>query len=87
MKLRNELNSMCAQFWWGNIGHDHKIHWMRWEKLTLPKSEGSMGFRDFRSFNLAVLAKQGCQLSQELDSLLFKCFKARYFPRGHFLDA
>ena len=25
MKLRNELNSMRAQFWWGNIGHDHKI--------------------------------------------------------------
>ena len=46
-----------------------------------------MGFRDFRSFNLVMLAKQGCQLSQEPDSLLFKCFKARYFPRGHFLDA
>ena len=25
MKLRNELNSMRGQFWWGNIGHDHKI--------------------------------------------------------------
>ena len=30
---------------------------------------------------------KGCWLSQETDSLLFKCFKARYFPHGHFLDA
>ncbi|KAL0010149.1 hypothetical protein SO802_005257 [Lithocarpus litseifolius] len=44
MKLSNELNSMCARFWWGITSHDHKIHWMRWKKLTLPKSEGTQYF-------------------------------------------
>ena len=46
-----------------------------------------MGFRDLKNFNLAMLAKQGWRLIQEKDSLLYKCFKARYFPRTNFLDA
>ena len=45
-----------------------------------------MGFRDLRAFNLVMLAKQGWRMIQCIDSLLYKCFKARYFPRSSFLD-
>ena len=46
-----------------------------------------MGFWDLRDFNLAMLAKQGWRMIQDHDSLLSKCFKARYFPRSFFLEA
>ena len=46
-----------------------------------------MGFQDLRDFNLAMLAKQGWRLIQENNSLLYRCFKARYFPRSSFLEA
>ena len=46
-----------------------------------------MGFRDLRLFNLAMLGKQGWRLIHEKDSLLYKCFKAQYFPQCQFLDA
>ena len=49
--------------------------------------EGGMGFRDLRAFNLAMLAKQGWRMIQGNDSLLYKCFKAQYFPQSSFLDA
>lgn len=86
LKICDELNSMCAKFWWGQVGNERKIHWKSWSCLSKPEKEGGMGFRDLRSFNLAMLAKQGWRLLQD-DSILFKCLKARYFPRSHFLEA
>ena len=87
VKLCEELQALCARFWWGQIGNERKIHWLSWEKLTRPKSEGGIGFKDLRQFNLAMLAKQGWRLLQDQESLLFKCLKARYFPKCHFLEA
>ena len=46
-----------------------------------------MGFRDLRAFNLAMLAKQRQRMIQESDSLLYRCFKARYFLQTSFLEA
>ena len=87
LKLCDELNSLCAKFWWGQVGNERKIHWKSWDKLSTSKKEGGMGFQDLRAFNLAMLDKQGWRMIQGNDSLLHKCFKARYFPRSSFLDA
>ena len=87
MKLCDELNGMCARFWWVRVGEERKIHWKRWDKLSISKKEGGMGFQDLRDFNLAMLAKQGWRLIQGNDSLLYRCFKVRYFPRSSFLEA
>ena len=59
VKLCDELNAMCARFWWGQVGNERKIHWKSWDSLSKPKKEDGMGFRDIRCFNLVMLAKQG----------------------------
>lgn len=59
MKLCDELDGMSARFWWGQVGNERKIHWKSWSQLTQPKKEGGMDFQDLRTFNLAMLAKQG----------------------------
>ena len=86
-KLCNELDALCAKFWWGQTGDERKIHWKSWSFLTKPKKVGSMGFQDLRSFNLAMLAKQDWRMLQDQNSLLSRCFKAKYFPRCSFMEA
>ena len=45
------------------------------------------GFRNFRDFNLAILAKQGWRILRNPKTLMAKIFKARYFPRQGVLQA
>jgi hypothetical protein len=59
---------------------------MSWKKMWRPKSKGGMDFQDLRCFNKALLAKQGWRLIQNPDSWVGKIIKAKYFPRGSFLE-
>ena len=40
IKLCNELDALCARFWWGQTSDEQKIHWKSWNFLTKPKKEG-----------------------------------------------
>ncbi|XP_057438067.1 uncharacterized protein LOC130730153 [Lotus japonicus] len=83
----SSMASLMANFWWGQKNSEKKIHWMSWANLCKPKASGGLGFRDFKSFNEALLAKQVWRLIQNEESILFKCLKARYFPRTFLLSA
>jgi hypothetical protein len=82
-----KLTSAVSNYWWGSLLDNHKIHWLRWEKLTRSKSQGGMGFRDFTLFNQAMMGKQGWRLIMRPDSLCAKVLKGKYFPNGNFLSA
>ncbi|XP_057246803.1 uncharacterized protein LOC130589540 [Beta vulgaris subsp. vulgaris] len=85
--ILDDINSLCARFWWGGKGMEKKMHWVSWEKLCLPKSYGRMGFRDLRTFNQALLAKQGWRLMCDVGGLAHQVMQARYFKNDNFVDA
>jgi hypothetical protein len=85
--LCNELNSMASNFWWGHKATGRNVHWMKWEKLCVSKETGGLGFRDLKTFNLALLAKQGWRILQQPQSLVARVFKAKYFATSNFMDA
>lgn len=71
----------------GTKGNERKIHWLSWNKLCQKKMHIGMGFKEFRSFNLALLAKQGWRLSQDEGLLLHRLLKAKYFPHTSFMTS
>jgi hypothetical protein len=62
------------------------MHWLAWEKLVRPKSQGGVGFRDLRVFNQALLARQAWRLLKFPNSLCARFIKAKYYPSGDLLD-
>lgn len=46
-----------------------------------------MGFQDLKTFNLAMLAKQGWKIIHNPKSLVAKILKARYFPYSFLMEA
>lgn len=77
-----DIERLCAGFWWGDKVDGRKLHWARWALLCKPKDHGGMGFRDIRTFNRALLAKQVWRLMTNPHSLVARVFKARYFRNG-----
>ncbi|CAB4299175.1 unnamed protein product [Prunus armeniaca] len=86
INLCKEIEREIIRYWWK--GHkEHKgIHWVGWQRLSMLKEAGGMGFRDLRCFNLAMLAKIGWQIIKHLDSLLATTYRDKYFRSSDFMS-
>lgn len=85
--LCKQLRSIMARFWWGANKGQRKVHWVSWERMTLPKKLGGVGFRELEAFNQAMLARQGWRLLTVPNSLCARVLKARYYRHSSFLQA
>lgn len=88
LEITKDIERRLTKFWWSSSSsRDAKISWMSWERMANHKVSGGMGFRHFRDFNIAMLAKQGWRLVTCPDRLVTKAYKARYFENTDFLQA
>lgn len=84
-KVRMELDSMISDFFWGKHDREGRMHWVGWHKLTRNKLEGGWGFREFASFNDALLVKQAWRLLCNPNEMWGKQLKGLYFHNGNLL--
>ena len=91
MWVCHDIKRMFNAFWWGDKMNGGKgITWMRWDRLSMPKAFGGMGFsllEDCMSLNITLLCKQGWKLLTVPTSLVAQVYRVRYFPRSSSLDS
>jgi hypothetical protein len=81
------ITSAMSYYWWGSSVDNRGMHWKKWTDLTRPKASGSMGFKDVRKFNLAMLGKQGWCLMTNPSLLCAQVLKGKYFSNDYFMTA
>jgi hypothetical protein len=82
-----DIGRMMNSFWWGGGANNKGVWWLAWDRMTLLKAQGGMGFRDLRAFNLAMIAKQGWNIMTKPHTLVAKLFKAMYFSNSSLFES
>lgn len=86
--LCQEIERMMNAFWWSSSSANNKgIKWLSWSRMSMSKKYGGLGFRDLQGFNLALLGKQCWNLLKNLDALVLRLLKTRYYPNCNLLQA
>lgn len=83
----DEINRVISSFWWGTENGKRKIPWVAWNRLSLPKKEGGLGFRNLHKFNIALLAKQAWRILNNPNGLLARLYRGMYHPNASFIKA
>lgn len=55
LEITRSIEICLTKFWWtSSQANSSKLNWMSWDRLSKNKSDGGMGFRNFRDFNVAM---------------------------------
>ncbi|XP_057808861.1 uncharacterized mitochondrial protein AtMg00310-like [Salvia miltiorrhiza] len=82
-----DMNRICAAFWWGEKEGERRMHWARLERMCEPKEKGGMGFRNLKIFNKALVAQQAWRMMTKPNLLVSRVFRAKYFKNGDLMTA
>lgn len=73
-----EVERLCRQFFWGEIGVTRKLHTIKWDTLCQPRRHGGLGLLSLRPTNLVLLAKAGWRILSLPTSLSAQIFIEKY---------
>ncbi|CAN1148511.1 hypothetical protein LINPERHAP2_LOCUS16519 [Linum perenne] len=63
------MDALIRRYWWSVDPKGGAIHWCAENKLTSAKGVGGLGFRSFKEFNEAFLAKVGWNIIHQPNTL------------------
>ncbi|XP_026451499.1 uncharacterized protein LOC113351780 [Papaver somniferum] len=85
-KSIEELERVQRQFWLNKTTRNGIVI-TAWRNLCRDKDSGGLGFRDLKSFNIALLARSSWRLCKQESQLWAKDLKVKHFPNTSLLHA
>lgn len=81
------IENLAFNIWCGSTyAQQRKIHCKSRSNISHSKDLGGLGFRNFKEFNMALLAKQLWHLLSQPNLLMSKVLKSKYFLNGGLLN-
>ncbi|TXG59223.1 hypothetical protein EZV62_013796 [Acer yangbiense] len=80
----SKINSLLANFLWGEMDGRRKTHWRSWGKVCKPTSKGGLGLRDLKDVQKSLLMKFAFRLLTS-NNLWSDFFRAKYCRNDHIL--
>ncbi|KAH6767468.1 hypothetical protein C2S52_018451 [Perilla frutescens var. hirtella] len=81
-EVLHQLEQMIVRFFWGLVGEQRKMHWISWETICLPVSEGGLGIRRFEDLITAFSWKLWWRFRAR-DSLWARYMRQKYCGLSH----
>ncbi|KAI3517218.1 hypothetical protein L1887_16430 [Cichorium endivia] len=69
------LERIRRNFLWGGDENNHKIKWVKWEKVVAPKDKGGLGLGSLKALNIALITKWWWRLRSEKTALWSRVIK------------
>jgi hypothetical protein len=76
------INSQMANFFWNDLGNNHKYHLSNWGSLTQKKEVGGLGIPDLRDLNVCLLASWVQRLYSKDQKMWKFVVKNKYHPNS-----
>ncbi|XP_019158195.1 PREDICTED: uncharacterized protein LOC109154910 [Ipomoea nil] len=83
----NDIDKLCRDFLWGSNEAKRKIHLINWKEVCSPRTQGGLGLRMAKDFNLALLAKLAWQILNNPEKLWVKVMRQKYIKDDNFFTA
>ncbi|KAJ0511407.1 putative reverse transcriptase zinc-binding domain-containing protein [Helianthus annuus] len=74
-----DLEVKIKKFLWGNSEGSRSMHWVKWDRVALPKANGGLGLSKLLTINLALLSKWGWRYKTEENSLWKRVVEALHY--------
>lgn len=86
--LSGKIKKIMNSFWLGHNQDQIKgNNWISWNRLSMYKNNGGMGFKNLSTLNYVMFGKQDPKFVSFSDNLILCLFKAKYFSRSDFLKS
>ncbi|KAM0036124.1 putative RNA-directed DNA polymerase [Helianthus debilis subsp. tardiflorus] len=69
VKIIDTLERLMNKFLWSGMSDNNKIHWVNWNRVTMPKKFGGLGIKRLKEINEALLFKWVWRYRAEKDCL------------------